>query len=155
MSTIAFHVELVKERNTVRLCVPAELASSLGTARLLPALLTINGEPVRATLHKMDGTYMTAVNKDVQRQVGATAGDTVDVTIELEAAEDQNVEVPHDLAIALAQADATRAFDQLTRFRQRETIKNVTSAKKPETRARRIRLTVERLTELPGTACES
>ncbi|MER6433759.1 YdeI/OmpD-associated family protein [Streptomyces sp900105245] len=145
MSRIAFSTELVKERNAVRLCVPTELAATLGTARLLPALLTINGHSIQATLHKMGGTYMTAVNKAVQQQVGATAGDTVSVTIQLDT-EEQGVDLPEDLGAALADAGAQGAFDRLTLFRQREMVKAVTSAKKPETRARRIGQAVDSLT---------
>ncbi|MBC6463626.1 YdeI/OmpD-associated family protein [Actinomadura sp. HBU206391] len=128
----------------MRLCVPADLASALGAARLLPAMITVNGHPVRATLHKMDGTYMTAVNKDVQRQIGATAGDTVDVTIEPDA-EDRGADLPDDLAAALADAGVRPAFDALTPFRRSEMSKAVTSAKKSENRARRIGRTVDGL----------
>lgn len=144
MNRIAFSTELIKERNSVRLCVPADLAETLGTARLLPALITINGQPVRATLHKMGDTYMTAVNKAVQQQVGATAGDTVTVTIEPDA-EDRIVDLPDDLTTALADEGVRDAFDRLTPFRQREMVKAVVSAKKPETRARRIRQAVDQL----------
>ncbi len=146
MNRIDFSTELIKERNAVRLCVPADLAATLGTARLLPALITINGRPVRATLHKMGGTYMTAVNKAVQQQVGATAGDTVTVTIEPDA-EDGVVDLPDDLTTALADEGVRDAFDRLTAFRRREMVKAVVSAKKPETRARRIRQAVDRLTQ--------
>jgi len=148
MSGVTFRTELVKERNTVRLCVPADLAATLGTARLLPAIITIDGHPVRATLHKMGGTYMTAVNKAVQRQVGATAGDTVEVTVE-PATEEPGVDVPGDLVAALAEAGAAEAFDRLTPFRRREMVKAVVSAKKPGTRARRVSQAVAGLLESP------
>jgi hypothetical protein len=146
VNRIAFSTELVKERNAVRLCVPADLAPALGTARLVPALITINGHEVRACLHKMGGTYMTAVNKSIQQQVGATAGDTVEVTIEPDL-EDNPIELPGDLVAALAEADVREAFDRLTPFRRRELVKAVTSAKKPETRARRIGQAIDRLGE--------
>jgi hypothetical protein len=142
---ISFSTELVKERNAVRLCVPAGLAVALGPARLVPALITINGHRVRATLHKMGGTYMTAVNKEVQRQAGANAGDTVAVTIE--PGEDEPVEVPGDLAAALDGAGAREAFERLTPFRRREMVTAVISAKRPETRARRIAQALDRLGE--------
>jgi uncharacterized protein YdeI (YjbR/CyaY-like superfamily) len=149
VNPISFSTELVKQRNAVRLCVPAELAPALGTARLLPARLTINGHAVQATLHKMDGSYMTAVNKKVQEQIGATAGDTVTVTIEPDTTE-HIIELPDDLASAINAASAMEAFDRLTPFRKRELLTAITSAKKPETRARRIGQAVDALTQPDG-----
>jgi uncharacterized protein YdeI (YjbR/CyaY-like superfamily) len=69
----------------------------------------------------------------------------VDVTLELDAAPRQ-VEVPPDLAAALA-ADpgARRFFDGLSYSERRWFVLNVESAKKPETRARRVASAVERL----------
>ncbi len=73
------------------------------------------------------------------------AGDTVDVTIELDE-EPRVVEVPDDLAVALAaDADATAAFDRLSYSHRREYVEWIDEAKRAETRARRISATVERL----------
>jgi hypothetical protein len=149
MSGIEFDTKLVKERNAVRLWVPAEPAERLGDERLVPAVVTINGTPVRTTLHKMSGGYMMAVNKAVQAQVGATAGDAVHVVVERDNAE-RTVEVPADLADALAKAGARDAFDRLTLFRRNELLKSVTSARRDDTRARRIDQVVRTLTATAG-----
>ncbi|MPZ81491.1 MAG: DUF1905 domain-containing protein [Actinophytocola sp.] len=149
MSGIEFDTELVKERNAVRLWLPAELAQRLGDERLVPAVVTINGTPVRTTLHKMNGGYMMAVNKAVQGQMGATAGDAVHVLVERDSAE-RTVEVPANLADALAKAGARDAFDKLTPFRQNELLKSVTSARTDDTRARRIDQAVQALTSTAG-----
>jgi hypothetical protein len=148
VSAVAFDTELVAERHAVRLWVPAEHAAALGTARLLPATVTINGHAVPTTLHKMDGGYMMAVNKTVQAAIGVTTGDTVHVTVEPDDTP-RTVEVPDDLATALAEATTQDAFDSLSPFRQNEIVKNVTSAKRPDTRARRIARAVEQLTTRP------
>ena len=139
-----FHTDLVKERNVVRLWVPADLATTLGSARLVAAVVTINEQAIRTTLHKMGGGYMMVVNKEVQQQVGVGAGDTVRVRVELDHAEPE-VDLPDDLASALADSGTRAAFDGLTRFRQTELVKSVTSAKKADTRARRIEQAVSQL----------
>jgi antitoxin component of MazEF toxin-antitoxin module len=144
MSRIELTTELVKERNTVRLRINADLSAALGTARLLPAMVTIDGCPIPTTLHRMGGGYMMVLNKEVQQQIGATAGDTVHVTVELDGTE-RTVDLPDDLAAAIAAAGVRAGFDRLTPFRQAELVKSVTSAKKPETRARRIELVLHQL----------
>jgi len=63
VSEISFSVALMKHRNAVRLRVPSEHNGALGTARILPAIVTINDQPVRTSLHKISGSYMMAVNK--------------------------------------------------------------------------------------------
>lgn len=86
------------------------------------------------------------VNKEIQQWAGATAGDVVRVTVEPDI-EDRPIEVPADLATALAGAGVRPAFDALTPFRRREM---VASAGKPETRARRIETTVTALARHVG-----
>jgi hypothetical protein len=142
---VEFSTELVKERNAVRLWMPAELAQRFDDERLVPAVVTINGTSVRTTLHKMHGGYMMVVNKLAQGRIGVTAGDAVHVLVERDDAE-RAVHVPADLAAALAKAGAREAFDGLTPFRQVELLKSVTSARRDDTRARRIEQAVRTLT---------
>ena len=151
---ITCEVELIRVRSAVRLCLPADLAASLGTARLLPATVTINGQAVRTTLHKMDGTYMMAVNADLRRQLGVDAGDTVRVGAEVDDAP-RTVELPADLATALDEAGCRAAFEALTPFRQNELVTSVTGAKRAETRASRVAAAVRQLGDVssgPGGA---
>src|SRR6185437_286360 len=103
----------------------------------LPAIVTINGRPVRTTLHKMDGAYTMVVNADLRRQLGIDAGDTVHVSVEPDTAPPA-VDLPNDLATALDTAGRRTAFEALTPFRQTEMVKSITAAKRPETRARRV-----------------
>lgn len=137
MTAIECEVQLAAHRSVVRLCIPANQSAQLGTARLLPAIVTINGHRVQTTLHKMGGGYMIAVNAELRQSLGVKAGDTVHVTAEPDTAP-RTIEVPDDLAAALHTAGKTAAFEALTPFRQAEITKSVTGAKQPETRARRI-----------------
>ena len=67
-----------------------------------------------------------------------TAGDTVDVTLELDT-EPRTVEVPADLAAALAaQPGAAEAFAALAPSKRKEFVRQVNEAKAAETRERRI-----------------
>jgi hypothetical protein len=63
-------------------------------ARRFPAAATINGETWRSSVVRMRGEYMLGLSKAVREQVGAEAGDPVQVTITLDTAE-RVVDVPH------------------------------------------------------------
>jgi uncharacterized protein YdeI (YjbR/CyaY-like superfamily) len=60
----------------------------------------------------------------------------------------REVEEPDHLAKALARNDPARAaFEGLSFSRKREYVRSITEAKRAQTRARRIGLTIERLVE--------
>lgn len=146
MAAIDCEVLLTRERAAVRLCLPPQVSASLGTARLLPAIVTINGHRVQTTLHKMAGGYMMAVNAELRRILGVDAGDMVQVSAEPDTTP-RIVELPGDLAGALDIAGGRTAFQALSPFRQTEIVKSVTGAKTPQTRARRI---AQALAQLSG-----
>jgi uncharacterized protein YdeI (YjbR/CyaY-like superfamily) len=66
------------------------------------------------------------------------------VAVERDTAE-RTVEVPADLAAALAEAGLREAFDGLSFSHRREHVNAINEAKKPETRARRIAKALEML----------
>ena len=90
----------------------------------------------------MGGENLIGLNKAVREAVGVAAGDTVAVEITVDGAE-RSVEVPDDLAAALADAGATEAFAALAPSHRKEYVRWVTEAKKAETRASRIAKAVE------------
>ncbi len=71
--------------------------------------------------------------------------EVVKVVVE-EDLEERVVEVPEELRIALRRsATARKRFDALSYTHRREHAEHVSEAKRPETRQRRARRTVERL----------
>ncbi|RIQ29651.1 hypothetical protein DY240_08050 [Jiangella rhizosphaerae] len=76
-----------------------------------------------------------------------TVGDTYDVEVELDTAP-REVEMPDDLGAALDAAPAAKEFWQtLSHSRQQWHVLQVTGAKKPETRAKRVAASVAMLAE--------
>ena len=63
--------------------------------------------------------------------------------------EKRAVEVPDDLARALTKAKLRKRLDAMSYSHQREYVQWIDEAKKPETRARRVDQTIERIRE-PG-----
>ena len=118
--------------------VPFDVEAAFGKKRV-KIKATIDGIPYRGSIVRM-GTpcHMLPVLKEIREKIGKGPGDQVHVI----AQEDMGprlVEVPEDLRQALdAEPDAGRFFDGLSYTHQREYVKWVTEAKRPETRQNRI-----------------
>jgi len=100
---------------------------------------TINGFPFQATLEP-DGqkSHWLKVDRKVREAAGANAGDLVALEI-APVAKEPEPRVPADLRKALAAAPkARRLWSDITPIARKDWIHWITSAKQPETRARRI-----------------
>jgi hypothetical protein len=125
--------------------VPEEVVTALSSGGRPPVSVTIGGHTYRTTVARMGGRYLVPLSAENRMAAGVAAGDEVDVDIEPDAAP-REVEVPADLAEALAGDDAARAtFDGLSFSHRKEWVRWVEEAKKPETRATRLTKTVESL----------
>lgn len=124
--------------------VPFDVRAAWGAARA-KVKATFDGEPYRGTVATMGGAYVLGVVKAIRAKIGKTAGDTVKVTLEPDA-EPRTVEVPADLAAAIGRnAKARRTFETLAFTYRKEIVRSLESAKKPETRARRLAAAVRKL----------
>lgn len=124
--------------------IPPEVVSALGTKRP-PVRVTINGYTYRNTIAVMGGKYMVGVSAEHRAGAGVAGGDTIDVDIELDD-QPRVVEVPADLAKALAKNKAARAaFDKLSYSLKRAHVQSVEGAKTDETRGRRIAKVIDTL----------
>lgn len=125
--------------------VPDEIVASLGASRRPAVKVTIGDYSYRTTVASMFGGYIFPLSSEHRAAAGLSAGDAVDVSIELDLLP-RTTEVPDDLADALAAAGARPAFDLLSPSRQKAHVTQVDATKNPETRARRIVSVVESLT---------
>jgi Bacteriocin-protection, YdeI or OmpD-Associated/Domain of unknown function (DUF1905) len=124
--------------------VPFDLREAFGRARP-PVRVTIRGHTWRTTPGVYGGVGHIVVNRDVKAATGVDAGDRVRVTMELDT-EPRRVTVPADLRAALAaDPEVEKAFAKLSFTHRREYVEWVEEAKRPETRARRVAGTVERV----------
>ena len=140
-----FTVELERTGKTATMFrVPFDLQEAFGRARP-PVKVTIAGHTWRTTPGVYDGVGYIVVNREVKATTGVDAPDRVDVEMELDS-EPREVEVPDDLAAALADDPGVEeAFAGLSFTHRREYVNWVGEAKRPETRARRIEQTIERV----------
>jgi hypothetical protein len=140
-----FTVELQRVQQTATMFrVPFDLKEAFGRARP-PVKVTIRSHTWRTTPGVYDGVGYVVVNRAVKKATGVDAPDRVQVTMELDT-DPRTVEVPADLRAALREdADAKAAFAKLSYTHRREYVDWIEEAKRPETRARRIAGTVERV----------
>lgn len=113
---------------------------------------TINGHPFRAALgSNPSGGRSLRVNKTMRNGAGAHPGDTVKLAI---LGPEPAPTVPADLRIALTTFHKAKALWQdLDSDGRRVWIRWIESAKTPETRARRVRRTLEQLSEGKRRPC--
>ena len=140
-----FTVQLERVQKTATMFrIPFDLTEAFGRARP-PIRVTIRGHTWRTTPGVYDGVGHVVVNRSVKEATGVDAPDRVRVTMELDE-EPRTVDVPEDLQAALAGApEASTAFDHLSFTHRREYVEWIAEAKRPETRARRIADTIDRV----------
>jgi len=127
--------------------VPTEVVEALGGKGRIPVTATFDGVPYRGSIVRMGGGAVLGVQKAIMAEAGVRVGDSITVVVRNDE-EPREVVVPVDLAEALARNGAARAaFEGLSFSHKREYVRSITEAKRPETRARRIELTIERLVE--------
>jgi hypothetical protein len=125
--------------------VPQELVNALGAGRRPPVVVTINGQSYRSSIAVMGGHNMIGVSAANRELTGASAGDTVEVDIELDT-QPRVIDVPEDLAAALeADPNAKAFYATLPYSSQRRYVEPIADAKTDDTRARRIAKVVANL----------
>jgi hypothetical protein len=105
---------------------------------------TINGVRVRGPLRSHDGRAFVSLGQAWRRDSGLKAGDAVRVVIWPEGPQQANL--PGDIAAAFeAEPEARTFFESIPTFYRRNYMRWIESAKRPETRANRIRETMDLL----------
>jgi hypothetical protein len=118
--------------------VPPDVLTALAGGKRPKVRVTLRGYTFRTSIGTVDGEAKIPVSAAVRVAAGVTAGESLDVTIELDD-EPRTVELPADLSAALsAEPAAERFYGQLSYSKQRAFADWVHSARKPETRERRV-----------------
>jgi hypothetical protein len=136
------------------LILPKNTSAKLPTRGMTTVEGTINGYPFRATLEP-DGqkSHWLKVDRKMEEAAGAEVGDVLALEI-MQSGGEPEVSVPADLRKALAAAPKARAlWAGITAIARRDWIHWITSAKRPETRARRIENACDMLTAGKRRVC--
>jgi hypothetical protein len=143
--TIRFRAKLFWPKETEKiaswalLSLPKNASAKIPSRSMIMVEGTINGFPFRAALEPIgkEGHWLK-VNKALRGAAGADAGDTVAVEI-TRVGEEPETRMPRELSRALRVAPRVQAsWTDITPMARQNWILWITTAKQPETRARRI-----------------
>jgi hypothetical protein len=121
----------------------AQVAAVGAGAKRFPVVATVNGYTWRTSVARMGGESLLGLNRQVREAAGVAAGDSVEVVLLIDR-EPREVEVPDDLAAALAaDAQAKAIFDALAFTHRKEYARWIAEAKRDDTRRRRLSQAIE------------
>jgi hypothetical protein len=148
MGLISFDATLQARGPAAAVVLDEQQVAAVGEgAARFPVVATVNGYSWRTSVSRMRGEFLLGLSKAVRGATGAQAGDTVTVTLELDAGE-REVEVPPELAGALAgDPVAGAAFDRLAYSHRKEFARWIQEARREETRDRRVEQALEMLAQ--------
>jgi uncharacterized protein DUF1905/bacteriocin resistance YdeI/OmpD-like protein len=124
--------------------IPPEVVAALGGKGRIPVQATFDGIAYRGSVVSMGGEKVLGLLKGIRTELGKEPGDTVRVTLTVDETP-RRVAVPDDLRAALDGARRRGAFSRLSYTHQRERVTWIESAKRADTRARRVAETVAEL----------
>jgi hypothetical protein len=125
--------------------VPAKVVDGLGSTKRPLVSVTINGYTYRSAIAPMGGVYVLGISEEVRNNAHVTAGDMVDLDVELDT-KPRDVEVPPELTKALAKdARAKKYFESLSYSGKYRLAAPIANGKTPETRARNLEKAMQEL----------
>ncbi|WP_295779835.1 YdeI/OmpD-associated family protein [uncultured Microbacterium sp.] len=140
-----FETTLSQTGNNTGIEVPADVVEQLGGGKRPAVVVDVNGYSYPSTIGVMGGRFLIPFSSDKRAATGLSGGDAITVELTLDTAP-RTVEVPDDLAAALAAAGVREAFDALSPSARKAHVTKVASAKAAETRTRRVEAVVATLT---------
>ncbi|WAX81716.1 YdeI/OmpD-associated family protein [Streptomyces sp. KMM 9044] len=118
--------------------VPPEVVEELGGGKRPAVTITVNGHSWNSRIAIMRGRHLIGFSKANREAAEVETGEEVEVELALDT-EPRVVVEPPDFAEALdADPIARKVYDRLSPSRKRAHVHAIESAKKPETRLRRI-----------------
>lgn len=146
MTTRRFKAEIIQDDETsgCGIALPFNPKDVWGKIRV-PVVAKIKKHSYRTTVFSMKGCFFIPLNKQNREAAGVAPGDTVMVTLEPDT-KPRTVTPPPDLQAVLKQnKTAATAWNSLSYSHQREHVRAIEEAKRPETRARRLEKTIAML----------
>jgi hypothetical protein len=140
MTQHKFKVQLLGRAgsNVAALKPPFDVVAVFHRKGRVPVKGTINGFPFRSSLMNMGDGHMMVVNAQLRTGAQCKAGDTVSVLMALDE-DERTVDVPGYLKKIIAgDPKAGKFWSKLSFTHQKEYVREIGAAKRPETREKRI-----------------
>ena len=135
-----FTVTIGEGREGFPIPLPFDPRAAFGKARA-PVRVTVGGNTYRSMVFDMGSGPFVPLRQSNRDAAGLKTGDVVEVTLELDT-ERRELTPPADPEAALRAAGVWDRFREASFTHQREHVEAVESAKRPETRAKRIEAAV-------------
>ena len=144
MTSKTFKTTIVRDGSMCFIPLTFDPKSTFGKVRA-PVKVTLNGYTFRSTIAAMGGPPCVPFRKSHREAAGLMGDETIEVRLDLDT-ETREVTPPADFAKALRAVPLARdRWERFSYSHQREYVEYIEGAKKPETRARRIRAAVEKI----------
>lgn len=132
--------------DTAFISIPFNVEKTYGTKGQVKVKATFDGHPYRGVIANMGrGCHTLGVRKDIREAIGKQVGDSISVELEKDN-EERIVDVPDDLKHALSKSKkALEFFNTLSYTNRKEYAVWVSSAKREETREKRLSETIKKL----------
>jgi hypothetical protein len=129
---------LLGGKTATGLQVPDDIVDGLGGGKRPAVKVTVAGYTYRTTVAARGGMFLVPLSAENRTAANVQAGEEVDVDIELDT-EPRVVTVPDDLAAVFTKDEqAKQNFDRMAFTHRNEYVRWIESAKRPETRERRV-----------------
>ena len=132
--------------DTAFISIPFNVEKTYGTKGQVKVKVTFDGHPYRGVIANMGtGCHILGVRKDIREAIGKRVGDSVSVELHKDT-EERIVDVPIELQQALSKSKkALEFFNTLSYTNRKEFALWVSSAKRDETREKRLSETIKKL----------
>jgi hypothetical protein len=132
--------------DTAYVSIPFDVNEVYGTRGQVKVRAMFDNHAYSGSLVNMGtGCHVIILRKDVRQAIGKQVGDQVKVEITKDT-DERVVDVPEDLKLLLSKkAKAKSAFDALSFTNKKEYVGWINQAKKAETRAKRVKESIEKL----------
>ncbi len=146
MPIIRFKAQLVTINSWTILRIPEEVSAKLSSRGMIMVKGNINGSPFQVPLEPDGkGSHWCRIEESLLKVIGATLKDIIDIQIE-PIKEWPEPEIPDDLQTALvASPEAQSVWIDITPMARWDWIRWIRSTKQPETRQRRVDVTISKL----------
>lgn len=148
MKVYEFDAEIIKHEDIDGAYIefPYEVEKEFGTKGRVKVLATFDGYEYQGSLANMGHTcHILGITQKIRKEIGKQPGDTVHIVLKKDEAP-RVAEIPEDLIKLLEDnQEAKSFFETLSYTNKKEYVQWITSAKKAETREKRLIKALEML----------
>lgn len=138
-------IKKVEDKDGAYIEIPFDVEQVYGAKRV-KVKATFDGVEYRGSIVKMGlPCYIIGITKDIRKKIEKKPGDVIEVTIEKDE-EERIIEIPMDFKERIERDNNIKEFwNTLSFSMQKKYVTWITSAKKEETRNKRINEVIEKL----------